>query len=429
MSHYLIPTHQLPKLRRRVKALRKRADKIGCSSWDVNYLGSTSQSYADEVTGHCRVRMLERIELVGIAPIIHGYDFVASILHTKAGNLILRAPNHMETELPLSLRDDAPTCDHCKTKRARKTTFVLRDTYGNFIRIGRNCLKDYLGLTDLEGALGIWSLVKDLNDLDWTGDTDVKWSGPTASHVVDFVAAAFRAVELHGWAKSSAERSTADQAAWAVGPRPSHHPEYSKEWDTAQPTDDHVKQALEAIAWITTVTTRNEYEYNLQTAVKPGVVLAKTQGLIASLTVAHKRYLDREASNKLALEASNKSKHCGNVGCRYARRLVVTKTHESHGEFGRKVMYAMQDMDGNLFKWWSSGGCWLTDEQELKTGDCLWFTFKVKRHGKAWVPGQGDVGGPETLIERASASVGRPEFKWMTEDGQIFKTRKSMKAA
>ena len=52
----------------------------------------------------------------------------------------------------------------------------------------------------------------------------------------------------------------------------------------------------------------------------------------------------------------------------------------------------------------------------------FYFTFAVKDHSE-W------QGTDNTIITRATPSATKPEHKWMNEAGEVFKTRKAMKAA
>jgi hypothetical protein len=109
------------------------------------------------------------------------------------------------------------------------------------------------------------------------------------------------------------------------------------------------------------------------------------------------------------------------------RKLTVTNTNSWENEYGVTVLYVMEDEAGNKFKWFSSNGCWidgatLDDRRELKVDDTFYFTFAVKSHGE-W------KGVEETTIARAKPSEEMPAHKWVGADGEVFKTKKAMKAA
>ena len=71
------------------------------------------------------------------------YQIVAELEHTDAGNILRRINN--ELEIPVRYRDCKPYCEHCKTLRYRKNTFLLVDKSGDYKQVGSNCLNDYTG--------------------------------------------------------------------------------------------------------------------------------------------------------------------------------------------------------------------------------------------------------------------------------------------
>ena len=58
----------------------------------------------------------------------------------------------------------------------------------------------------------------------------------------------------------------------------------------------------------------------------------------------------------------------------------------------------------------------------MDVGDTLYFVFAVKDHGE-W------KGVADTTITRAKPSEEAPTIKWLGTNGEIFKTKKAMKAA
>lgn len=52
-------------------------------------------------------------------------------------------------------------CEHCRTRRARRTTYLLRDRDGGLVQVGSNCLSELIGhaepLSVLRSGLGVRS--------------------------------------------------------------------------------------------------------------------------------------------------------------------------------------------------------------------------------------------------------------------------------
>ena len=78
------------------------------------------------------------------------YQIVAELEHTDAGNIIRQINNSLE--VPNRYRDCKPYCEHCKTLRYRKNTFLLVDKSGDYKQVGSNCLNDYTGYDSLKIA-------------------------------------------------------------------------------------------------------------------------------------------------------------------------------------------------------------------------------------------------------------------------------------
>lgn len=90
------------------------------------------------------------------------YRFIAKIEHFEKGNVISKAA--LDESIPLDYYKAGSTCDHCKTNRIRKETFLVKDLRdGSFKQVGRSCLKEYTNL-DIEVAADCLTLGDLLND-------------------------------------------------------------------------------------------------------------------------------------------------------------------------------------------------------------------------------------------------------------------------
>lgn len=109
------------------------------------------------------------------------YQLVAELEHTDEGNIIRKI--NQQLEVPKSYRDCKPYCEHCKTNRYRKNTFLLVDKSGGYRQVGSNCLNDYTGWDSLKIAEMCSSIalllatppeededfMEDLENLNWFG--------------------------------------------------------------------------------------------------------------------------------------------------------------------------------------------------------------------------------------------------------------------
>ncbi len=429
-----IPAPRFAELEKRVERLARRAAKLGQAAVAVEVVGEKIVPVKDEhgdPTG--QVRVFKVIEIIGSAPTVAGYTFVAAVEHTKAGNIISKAPDCREVEVPNDLRDGKPTCDHCNTRRARKDTFILRkDEDGSLIRVGRNCLADFLRGEDAAEALRLWTLIHDVRRFASMSDEEGfgYGGGGYLMSLFHFVACAFRCVAVKGWISRSSvynggdegAEATATTASYATGQCPQSRRDHEY-WESLQPTDAECEDAKKAIEWAKGLDGRNDYEHNLKVVCSLEYIEPKNMGLAASVTVAFHRFQEREIERAREAKRTADSAHFGTVDSRYVRKLTVTKAFNRENDYGLTVIYTLEDETGNVFKWWASGGCYLEDEtRPMRPGDELFFTFAIKRHGE-----YRDI--QETTITRARPSKEAPSHKWVGTDGEIFKTKKAMKTA
>jgi len=88
------------------------------------------------------------LEVEGIVPAENGWSFVATIVHTDDGNIIRAVPGY---EVPVEYRDRPTWCDHCKTNRVRRDTYIVRHEDGRVMQVGSSCLADFIGTSNPNG--------------------------------------------------------------------------------------------------------------------------------------------------------------------------------------------------------------------------------------------------------------------------------------
>jgi len=442
---YEIPEHRMDKLRSKVKRYTRRAHKLGLRPFRLIESEPVCQPvHRDNDTSKPIIgyRMIVPCQLIGKAPVLAGWRFVAKIEHLgEAGNIISAAPDFYESSVvPAEMRDSKPTCDHCHTTRQRKETFVCQhDDDGHLVRVGRSCLKDFCGTKDAAAAVAIWALMSEVEkasdpDSDW--DDCGSWAVyPDTDH---YIACAFRAVKRLGWQASKGSYSggpptTKEEAAYAATPLSRHcHSESEKQaWEEAQPLDSDKVEASEAIAWAKSLDGSNDYQHNLKVAVSLPYADRKRYGLLASLVVAYRRHLDQKVERSKTEKLGANSKHFGIAGRRYLRKVTLKKSHPFETrDFEMMCIHTFEDSDSNLLKWFTSPGEIFKptgpadddEDIELELGDDCWLSFTVKRHGEY-------MGVEDTSIYRCRTAIGPEVYKWLADDGEIFKTKKEMKAA
>jgi hypothetical protein len=88
------------------------------------------------------------LEVEGIVPSENGWSFVATVVHTDDGNIIRSVPGYT---VPVEYRDRPTWCDHCKTNRVRRDTYIVRHEDGRVMQVGSSCLADFIGTSNPNG--------------------------------------------------------------------------------------------------------------------------------------------------------------------------------------------------------------------------------------------------------------------------------------
>jgi hypothetical protein len=459
-TRYTVSSTTLAKLNKKVDRLNGRA---GCSgtcwvtvldTYAVDFYtgGSRTRREVDapRVPGPehhgwpVRTEIFRDVSLGGAVPRVDGYRLAARIEHTKAGNIVSRAPGCEDIDLDrANVRHGDNTCDHCNTRRQRKDTFIVVGDDGSVKRIGRNCLADYLRSDDLDQAVMFWALADYVGAIALTeADMDAmqmetgSWgSAPRGACEFDtfsYVAACAASVRRHGWVSRSAARdsytveATASRALFLMLPLDKESTtEESEEHAAGQPTQDDFEAAAQALVWASGLADGSEYDHNLNVACALSTTSPKRTGLVASVICAFQRdaiRLDR-ATQARERAAKSASRPFGIVGERYQRELTVKFTRTIESEWGTSYLIVAEDADGNTVKTFRS--CRLqmqegtTEERDAQADDTLLVTFTVKCHEEY-------KGVDSTMVTRM-ASGGKG--KWVGVDGRVFKTRKVMVGA
>lgn len=392
---YQVPNGRMTKLRSAVTRLANRAAKLG-----LEKVALVEHRAADRIVELGRGKRYALpctwVELTGPSPVVSGFEFLARVEHTTAGNLVSRVDDG-STDLA-SFRSAKADCDHCKQSRARIDTFVLRAPGGELKQIGRNCLADYLRSADVEIAIGILRLVEEISDASNGSDPDEDGGccgGWTAiSTPAEFVAASVAAVRLHGWVSSKAasdERlATRVRAGFICGPRPKGD-DNGDRWLAEQPTDEDKARGAAIVEWLKASTDASDYMHNLRVAVALQATTHRTEGLLASTVVAYEKHV--EGIERARAAGKVPSQHFGEVGKRYELAGTVERVHFVDGSYGVSTLVVFTDADGRRFKWFASGS-----KDGFEVGKTVAIKGTVKKHEEY-------KGSKETVLTRCTVAA------------------------
>jgi hypothetical protein len=330
------------------------------------------------------------VAIKGETPKIAGYNFIATLQHEEAGNIIRQIPvlrkDGEEIQLPdlSKFRHVDPQCDHCGLTRNRKDTYLVwNQDSGTIEQVGSNCLGDFLGAADPQRYASYAEYLRDF--LIGLSDEEGEYYGPRMERefsMREYLASVSRIIRDSGWVPASragwGEQPTKSLAWWNLV-------DYGKKDKSGRPLwidieEQDEKLADEVIEWANTTLAeredKNDYEFNLHVALQAKGVTERTSGIVASAVSAFSREREREIKYRERKEAAAKSEFVGEVDKRSDFTLTLTRTHwiEDNYNGGTKPLYIFQDENGNAVKWFSSR------DLNLNEGETYEMVATVKQH-------------------------------------------------
>lgn len=371
---YQIPEVNFYLVKNLVERLNKRAAKLGQPKISLEVKGEEIRK-----VGQFKEIMVKYlfIEMNGERPGLNGWEFVASLEHEEAGNIVRTVPG-WEANLPEAYRTSGPACDHCRTNRHRKDTYIVFNAeLEEFKQIGSNCLKDFTGHPSpqsVAAALEFWTELDETarNAEDYYEDGGYPKSA-RYFQLVDFLAASVAIVRENGWVSRSKAfgltRPTADIAADVM---------YDGKQKTGIfPTQEDEALAAAAIEWANNslaakvdAGTASDFDWNMFMVASKEAITARQFGFAAYIPVMYKKAMEAEIARKAEKEASN---WIGQEGKRTEiGPMTVVKTVSTETQWGWSYMNKFIDANGNVVIWWTG--------TEYELGKVYQGAASIKKH-------------------------------------------------
>ncbi len=345
------------------------------------------------------VRDLLDVTLLGNAPVIEGFTFVASIDCRGETPIVRRSPGD---DTGVDLREfysaDPDRCDHCNAKRRRNDVLILRDTStGKLIQIGRNCAADFFRSSDAVAMVRVYDLyatLGDEGDYDATGQVSYEDTYVDLTRLLEMTAAVVR---TFGWVSSKMAfegDGSAHKTAWRVADNLFCRREMRDE-NLAHTQEADTALAWKVLAWLTSdfvgvpQAERNEFQHNVCGSIEcSGMVRVRNFGYIIWAINGYARHVEKTERVEREKVTAKASAHIGGVGERldFEAKLVSLKYFES--EYGLRTLCRFVDANGNIIIWWA------TTEPRLTVGNTYRFTATIKKHDTY-------NGAAQTIITRA----------------------------
>lgn len=375
---YSIPTAQVPSTLKRLKALSTKRVKGGLSPLTIT---------VGEEFRESRLTRGDDLLWVGMTPVTVTLNTPPSrwrfegrithqVLNGEAMNLVKMTPSTSVQDTS-AWRTALNTCDHCHTKRFRKDTFIVSNVDGTIFRVGKSCLKDFLGDSVEEILLG-YSVQDACDPLALEADPYPRYFYSTE----EVVAVTSAILRKHPWvsrtkARDTNIKSTADDVEQYFIQK---YNSYVAGAIEAMSSED-VKIAREAIAWAKGFDAGcSDYEHNLKAVLSFESIPSKDFGVACSVVPAYKRHLEK----KMELDNLPASEYAGKVGDKFGGKgkgrlpeltAKVLRLYTFEGTFGTSTIVSMRTTDGADLKWFATG----TIDSDVSSGKTVKVAGSVKK--------------------------------------------------
>lgn len=376
---FQIPSFNLGLLDQKLALLNRKAGKLGCTPITTKVLSVARREVQTE--DWKAVVTFYEIQVDGIAPKFSDWEFVGTLEHTEAGNIVRSVPGQT---LPETFRSVSAKCDHCETVRSRKDTYVVRhQTTGEFKQVGHSCVRDFLGHNSPEHLAWLASLIRELREV----SEDMAHKESKQFTTEDFLQIAAEVVIRHGFVSKKAAQTYAEKSegkahlettsgrAWQyLNPTP----EMKRKSDTLVPSAEALSLVTNSLLYAEALSTKSnlsEYEHNLLMACRKEFVTSRDCGFLASLIGSYQRHVGELAEKKRKADESP-SQWIGQIEKRETFELTVVGEHVFDGfqSFSETLyLYRMQDVNGNVC-------IWKTANKRLEVGKSYKLKSTVKKH-------------------------------------------------
>ena len=398
MEKFSIPEENLEKLEKKLARIQKKCErygntfhytKVGEHTEDVTTLG------IDEETGVRRnitrpVHFIE-IEVEGKA-LVNGWSFEAFLERTSKGNLIQGVGKH---EVPARYYSCAPYCEHCKTNRARKYSYIVyNEETQEFKQVGTDCLCDYTHGMSAEGVAWFASALKDIEE---ASDYSGCGFGYGREYVEprDYAKYVAETIRLFGYVRSQDSgyptRCLAkDMMDYDTGRYMRFDKDIRREIERKhddavargfnQDSPENLALVETVFDWILSNENDSNYMHNLKVTCSLEYVGTDKLGLIASIFPTYNRELEYQAEKRerelKQKEEAAASTWAGKVGDRVRFTIAEISTISSwESQWGTTYVFKIKDTEGLTYTWKTSsyislthdiGKTWKATIKELK---------------------------------------------------------------
>lgn len=386
-------SNEVDSLKHKVEKLNKRAKKIGCPEMSVKVIKEYTEKVDFNDAGYRlltpRIVTFYDAELVGEPPKYDGWEFLATVVGYPNGKNMLKRNPFADQDIDISQYREAKSyCDHCRTTRFRKYTYLIINEEKEIFQVGSTCIKDFLGHTvNVFGAYA--KILGDIEDME-IGDCGPR---PIPMYLLSgFLPLACEVISQFGFV--SKKKAYEDDTLYPtssliqdVEEGRSGNPNF-KEYRDFEVTERSKKLAEKITEWGESLKDReylNDYLYSISLLFETGVFDFRSYGLATSIVFAYKNEMGEIEKKKT--DNKKPSEYVSEVGQRIEVIAKIIKVLPIESDFGGCDLYLMEDLEGNSLNWYSSGSGFVLKKGKnyqdwvyADTGDIVKFVGTVKAH-------------------------------------------------
>jgi len=375
---YTIHKSEVKKVEKAIKAINKKAAKIGCSPIVLTFGNETKVQRTTDYGRKYFLFMIDATVQYEI-PKIDGWELICAfdIYHNpkteKDTVLTSTVPN--KTVPPQFLNKTEIHCDHCgHTRRRTHSMLMFHAESGDYAEVGSTCIKDFFGHDPtgllLYAGFDLDVHFKDMDDEDFYPSAGYGHSAMDLHETLAYTSATIR---KFGWTskKVAYEKSitpTAEITLTQMFPPPNMR--WEDKIDLQERDNEIAEQTIEYFEKLDPPLS-NDYLWNCKKLAELGYVPVKHMGIICSMIPVYQRHLaDLKAAE------GDTSEFVGNVKDRL-KLIPATVTFKKYipSDFGTSSLYIFQGADGNTYKCFYTGTTW-----DFEMDDKVLVTGTVKKH-------------------------------------------------
>jgi len=375
-----IPECNLSSLQVAIDKLNKKAVKLGCIPITLQVINTYDKKVNKDGISFDQYIRYNTVEIIGSAPIINGWELIASCEQKENGTMIKSIPEKTYPEKYRSLM----ICEHCHSDRYRRYTFIVRNiTTNDYEMVGKQCLKDFLGHKDPAFIANYMQWITDPSISEYEDENFGEGSGEYRINTESYLAYVSACIRSDGWLSRSAVKEkggqpTADYALTSM--QKAGKPEYSRyngqiiEYPT--PDDQDQELAIKSLEWAKSLTdTKNDYLYNINLLAKEETITYKDLGFVASIIPSYQKTLEIQIKREQESKQKAISEYVGNVGDKVILDLtyLISFSFDGFNGYGVTYIHKFSDKQGNTFTWKTNNSLEYlnNDENDVRYGDVL----------------------------------------------------------